>query len=403
MSDWREQYSSVVQLASRRANLESGTSSEALTIDINGWSEADIQQRPWIAPGYILRGSVTILGGAGAAGKSMLALAWAVAGAAGRRWSRFGPVQPCKVTLYNAEDDLEEQRRRLSAVLRQFDLTPAWVAGKIARISPVDTAYLYELDPLGIVETPALKALEEHVKTFKPDILFVDPLVEMHSAEENNNTALRMVLARLRIFAVKYQMGIVVIAHTRKGTASPGDPQSIRGGGDIVGASRASFTVCIMSPEEAERLNIADDLRWRFFRLDGAKANYSALSAAEWFERVDYELDNNEAVAAAVPWFPPSAPITLDIIMRAEGLVANGSPDGPPWSPKLDGNKRSFAVALRELGVVSFDDQHRVLNQLLANGVSTARFKMGRRSLTQAPVGLRTSTGLPANVEWILP
>jgi len=408
VSDWRSEYATVVQMADRRAKRSAASAETSgdtpqgpLIIDQSGWSETDIKRRPWIAPGYVLRGSVTILGGAGAAGKSMLACGWAVAAASGRQWSRFAPVQACRVSIYNAEDDLEEQRRRFSAVLRQFELTPDWCAGRIARIEPTETAYLYELDPLGIVETLAMKALDEHIAVFRPDILFVDPMVEMHSAEENNNTALRMVLARLRILAKKYNMAIVVIAHTRKGPASPGDAQSIRGAGDIVGASRSSFTVCVMTPEEAERLNIAEELRWRFFRVDGAKSNYAALTLAEWFERVEYELDNNESVAAAVPWTPPSAAITLDILASAESLVAKGAPTGSPWSPKLDGGQRSFASALRNIGVVAFPDQKRVLDQLLANGVSTARFKTPRRSAAQLPVGLRTSAGLPANVEWV--
>ena len=43
------------------------------------WSEADIPARSWIAPGYLLRGTVTLVVGPGGVSKSTLMIAYAVA------------------------------------------------------------------------------------------------------------------------------------------------------------------------------------------------------------------------------------------------------------------------------------------------------------------------------------
>ena len=50
------------------------------------------------------------------------------------------------------------------------------------------------------------------------------------SSEENDNTALRAVIAKFRELAVKHNIAVVILHHTRKGgSASPGDPDIARG------------------------------------------------------------------------------------------------------------------------------------------------------------------------------
>jgi hypothetical protein len=93
--------------------------SAAVWIDDAGWDEAQIPHRPWIAPGYLLRGAVTLLSGPPSAMKSSLVLAWACAVALKQDFGRLHPVvPPSPVIVYNVEDDAIEQRRRLSAPAR---------------------------------------------------------------------------------------------------------------------------------------------------------------------------------------------------------------------------------------------------------------------------------------------
>ncbi len=95
---------------------------------------AELPPRPWVAPGYALRGAVTIVAGPPSALKSSLMLAWGCAVALGQRHGRFIPNAAEAAVIYNVEDDATEQRRRLSAALRQFD------AGENPAIKPVELA-----------------------------------------------------------------------------------------------------------------------------------------------------------------------------------------------------------------------------------------------------------------------
>lgn len=395
---WDDRTGRIIRLSDRRA--DDGAAENAIWIDQDGWDEQTLPVRPWIAGGYLLKGSVTVLSGAGSAGKSMLALGYAIALGKGELWGRFAPVEPCRVSVYNVEDDKLEQRRRLSAALRQHDLTPAWTANRIARIGPTDVGTLLEFDSAGLLETPAMNALREHLSTFKPKVLIVDPLVELHSAEENDNTSLRTIIAKFRALAIEFEMAIVILHHSRKGIPTPGDPDTLRGASSIVGAARIVLTVCVMSTDEALELGISATSRWRFFRVDGAKSNYAPPREAEWYERVDYTLDNGEIVAAAVPWQPKLVTASPELLMQAELLVGKGSAYGP-WSPKLGKDARSFANALRQLGVSDHKGQQTMLDQLFVHGVVVASFRRDRHSAREAPQGLRTAAGEPSSVAWV--
>ena len=59
--------------------------------------------------------------------------------------------------------------------------------------------------------------LETLIEEIRPVMLVVDPLAELHNCEENDNTALRSVIAKFRELAVRFEMAVVILHHTRKG------------------------------------------------------------------------------------------------------------------------------------------------------------------------------------------
>lgn len=295
--------------------------SASLAVHAGAWTEADIPPRPWIVPGYFMRGTLTVISGHGSAGKSLLSCAWAISAATAQPIGRFRPREPVRVGLFNVEDDDAEQQRRLSAALRQFGMTPADVAGRIIRMHPTPIGTLLDHDGLSGVTsaTKILNLLEEAIKTYSLDLVFLDPLVELHTANENDNTAIRHVLARMRELAAKHNLAAGIVHHQRKG-GTAGDPDAIRGASAIVGAARQVLTVATMTEDEAVALDQPPEHRFRFLRVDGAKLNYCLPSDAEWYEKAEHELDNGELIAAATPWAPPR--FTADPAMIAAGLTA---------------------------------------------------------------------------------
>ena len=382
----------------------------ALWTQSDPWVEADIPRRPWLARGYLLRGSVTVLAGMGSAGKSSLCVAYAISLALGVRFGRFASValpegqdvggEPMKVLIYNVEDDDDEQRLRMSAALRQFGAMPADIAGKVVRSGPTGIGTLLERDQFtgGITFNAAWTELDALIAQHKPDLVVLDPLAELHTADEVDNTALRAVIAHLRGIARRHNCAVLLVHHVRKGSEA-GDMEAIRGASSIVGAARVALTCAPMTSAEADQLGVPVDLRRRFFRVDSAKANYSPASDAAWHELTEYQLDNGEYVAAAVPWSPTGGAAAGPAAAAPEALallaaeVTRGAAAGP-YSPRLEaGEVRSVAAVMARLGIDKPAAQRAALRWLTGQGFTVAEYKDGQGRPRK---GLRAPDGGPA-------
>lgn len=359
--------------------------------EADSWDEATIPLRPWIVRGYFLRGSVTLIAGPGSAGKSSLTVGWSVAAALGLDLGRFKAPEPLTVLLFNVEDDAEEQRRRLSAALRQHGGTPADVKGRVIRCGPQDIGTLIERDAKTgeIFLTRAWDALEALIKARKPEIVILDPLVELHTSEENDNTALRAIVAKFRAKAQELKIAVGIIHHTRKG-AQANEVDAVRGASSVVGAARVVLTVTSMSEEEAGALGINPMSRRSFFRVDTPKSNYHQAHEADWHELIEHDLDNGERVAAAHPWAPKGQVISPECQVEFERIVANGH-EGEPWSPRLSGKPRSVKTALLRAGIASPSGHKKALSALWAAGFSEGEF--WQRARGEWADGIRSPMG----------
>lgn len=376
-----------------------------LWIDTDDWNEADIPRRPWVAPGYALRGAVTLVCGPPSALKSSTMLAWGAAIALNREWGAFHPTAAGKVIIYNVEDDMQEQRRRISAVLRHLGAKPLDLKDKVFRVGPHSIGTLLERGEDGKIQfTPAMQTLVDLVAAWRPAALIVDPLAELHDVEENDNTALRAIIARFRALAVKYNMAVIILHHTRKGSAtSPGDPDIARGASAIIGAVRIAVTLTTMSEADAQAFGLPTDVAARnnYVRMDDAKSNYAPLRAAQWFEKVPYTLENGEVVPAAVPWTPPEAKIASATDLAAlKAAIERGCPTGEPWSAKLSSEPRSVRPLLERHGFNGCEAQKGAMGKLSAEcGLVTAQYR-NPRNRTQVS-GLRI--GAKPAAAWVDP
>ncbi len=370
---------------------------KAIRFDSEAWNEADIPARPWLAVGYLLRGAVTVVVGPGGVSKSSLMLSWAVSLALGVPCHEMTPLKPYRVMTYNVEDDGNEQRRRLSAILTRMGRTPTDIAGKIARISPEDTGTLITRDAGGVqIDTNVLKEIEETIETFRPDILILDPLAELHTSEENDNTALRAVIARFRGLAAAHDIALVILHHTRKGIVEPGDADATRGASSIASAARVVLTVTGMTEPDAKAFGLPAESRKHYFRLDGGKSNYASLTDAEWFERIPYALANGDNVVAVAPWHPPADICTTDMMARLEAGIAEGSPTGP-WASEIADKPRSVKNLMIAAGVTTRAAQQTALAALLRKGFEVMEYRNSERHPAK---GLRSPDGQPSQYEW---
>lgn len=326
------------------------------------WSEADIPPREWIVPQYVMRRKVTALIGAPEAGKSGVALRWAISLALNLPFGDFVPVplpgeapRPRRVVILNAEDDEEEQRRRISAMIRDTGRRVSDLGDRLVRVGAgKETACLFALGPDGAISTtPAWDELSKCLKDERADVLILDPLVElMGGADENSNGIMGQVFAKLRGLAEELGLAIIVIHHTKKGVAVPGNLEAARGGSALGGSIRIGLTLTVMTEAEAEQLGVPKDRRRHYVRLDNAKQSYGPpADGAVWLHRFSVHLDNGDTAPALEPWAPPKVrEMSLDDLASIVSDIQAGSVSGAPYSPKLSADQRSVRHVLDKRG-----------------------------------------------------
>jgi len=279
---------------------------KALWHDQGAFAGGEIPKRPWLVQGYLLRGAVTVLSGQGAGGKSSMVVGWTLAGAQGKPFGAFRPETPLTIINYNVEDDKDEQRRRYAAAIKA-QAADGGAMQRIIRCGPYNVGTLFARDPHTgqINPTQAMQELERICMEEQADLLVCDPLAELHDSEENDNTAMRQVVAAFRSLAQRLDMAVLILHHDRKGTSTPGDMDRVRGASSISGAVRVMLTLTTMTAEEAGTFGIQAEERRSYLRIDSAKSNYAPAQEAEWYKLTAIEIENGEIVAAALPWTPP--------------------------------------------------------------------------------------------------
>lgn len=324
------------------------------------YAPAKLPPRRWVIGKLALEGKVTVLIAPGGVGKSTLTLLAGLAVATGRddlfhaairphtRPPAFDPFDVLNLEsatakyemmrraaaaapawIFNNEDDQDELQRRLFAMMKLHGIIiedlmtrggeprlflnsgehRPFLAAK--RVKVADGSALIPAD------APAMTA---HAKALGVKLIVVDPFIETHDADENSNPEIAQVARIYRMVAQKADCAVVLVHHTRKHPAasadsSVGDADSGRGAGALVNVARVARTLYSMSAADAKMAGVGEHERWKYVRLDNAKANLSAptasgVSGAEWFERVGVSLETDggpgaeEEVGALRYWSP---------------------------------------------------------------------------------------------------
>lgn len=181
------------------------------------------------APRWLVRelwsaSSVGLVAGAAKSYKSWLGLDLAMSVASGTPALGRYPVEtPGRVLMYLAEDALPSVRERVASIARHRGL----------ELRALDlhaiTAPRLRLD----VEEDRLRLLET-ARSLKPRMLLLDPLVRLHTADENDACQIAQILGYLRSFQRTLDVSVVLVHHTRKYVpAGARAGEGLRGSGDL--------------------------------------------------------------------------------------------------------------------------------------------------------------------------
>lgn len=377
----------------------------------DGSGAAMIPRRRWLIGSFALRGALTVLVAPPGAGKSTLGIALAVAAATGRGEIAGEAVhETVKAWVWNNEDDKPELRRRLAAVMRQWDVAPGDLRGRLGLNSGAANPLVVARATRdgAVLRLPAFAAVIDRVRADGIGLLIVDPFVETHEADENDNVQIKAVAAMWRDVARLCDCAVVLVHHTGKPPpASPdgwaGSLSASRGASSLAGVARIMRTLFAMSQSDAGKLGVSDDDRRLWVRLDDAKANLSLVSgAARWFRRVSVTIANGEEVGVLVPGEPEQCADDHDFDpafdARVEAAIERHWSNGAPLSERPEARGRfAQAVLARELGARADAVRDAIVRLQHAGAVQTEIFcpRTKKKGLRVVPFGERSSQGDP--------
>jgi hypothetical protein len=263
-----------------------------------------IPPRPWIMDRLLMLYETTLVLAPGSAGKSSIALAIAAHLSLGMSFGKYTARTKCKSIVYNGEDDVAEQSRRLYAVCQAYNLDYNEVRQRVILLS-ADTFDLRIISSQGRTPYVNETMVDQLVDLASdPDVgmLVFDPLVDIHDVDEGDNPHMNFVMRTLQKIARRANVANLVLHHTTKaGSAKQeervGNMDISRGASGIVYKSRIALTLMNATTQDCEDFGLQDAERLNYVRLDDAKMNL-ALASAEptWLRKEGCRLPNGDLV-----------------------------------------------------------------------------------------------------------
>lgn len=255
---------------------------------------SDLPARPWLVDNLLMNGQVTMITGRGGEGKSLLAIQLAMMVAYNAEFAWWRPRARRNVLVVNAEDNLDELRRRLLGACEVMGFDQRMLENKLFTLN-TERLVLLHRDPADdkLKSTDLFKQLTTLIHERSIGLLVVDPLIETHAGlDENSNADMKELILHLRKLARMCEISVLVVHHSRKG-ATAGDQDGARGGSALVNACRIVATLERMTAEEHGTVKPPQP-KERYVRVTGAKANYAGRIGDRWMELVPVTLPNGD-------------------------------------------------------------------------------------------------------------
>jgi hypothetical protein len=305
-----------------------------LVINIFPIIEEELDPRPWLVPGLLLRGHVTATAAPGGTGKSLFTLCISMMCRLGKPWANWQPRGEYRTLIINAEEDITEVRRRCyAAAIKTLGVTDNNIFIDWIYAGNLKNMVIAKRDPRSrmMYRLPLQQQLIDLIRLYKFDIIIVDPFAETFEGDETN-TELKYVGACWREIARLTNCAVWLIHHTKKyAKEMQGDMDALRGGGALANIARVVTTMFIMDEKEGVTFGIPERERNQYCRFDDAKGNYNLPMAQQaWFKKETVQLMNGRGnipgdhVGAFIPWVPPIANITQEDIERVFKQIDRG-------------------------------------------------------------------------------
>jgi RecA-family ATPase len=213
-SRWRPSVYKVMDSVPWPEGMKPANDDGLIIETVASWADEPDEELVWIVPGLVPDRTVTLLGGPGGAGKSLLHLQLGVSMTAlNVTWlgmeALSGPV-----LIASAEDERAEIKRRLRAICRAEGVDMASLKDlHILPLAGLD-AVMSEPDGKGSVRPTKLwRSFEAQVARLKPKLIGLDTLADVYAGDENVRGQVRQFVGMVRGLCLKNNCAAVLLGH----------------------------------------------------------------------------------------------------------------------------------------------------------------------------------------------
>jgi RecA-family ATPase len=192
---------------------------------MDGFMEAAYAPPRFILDQLIPRNEVTLGGGHGGSGKSILFLAIAAHVACGKGWDRFD-VEQCPVVFISLEDHADHVMYRLQKIIKTYLLDPAAVARNLqvfdGTAAPELMIEVNEFGTRHLMPTQMMQEVEAAVAGAAAGLVILDNASDAYGGNENERRSVRTFIRHLAGIARQNDAALVLLAHLDKEAARNG-------------------------------------------------------------------------------------------------------------------------------------------------------------------------------------
>jgi RecA-family ATPase len=175
----------------------------------------ELVPRQWLVVERIPMCNVTLLGGEGAIGKSLLLMQLSGATVLGKDW--IGTMPEMGPVLYvSCEEDDDEVRRRMESVAQHFASSRQEMVDRGLQFLSFagKDAILAQPDRNGIMRpTPLFHQLQGAALKLRPKLICIDTVADTFGGKENDRAQTRQFVTQLRGLAIDTGAAVVIAAH----------------------------------------------------------------------------------------------------------------------------------------------------------------------------------------------
>ncbi len=172
-----------------------------------------VPERPWLVPNWIPMNQVTMLGGDGGLGKSLLAMQLLTAAATGGPWIGL-PVRHVRALGVFAEDDADELHRRQARINAALGIGWADLADLTWYPAERDATALMTFGREDLGEpTEFFQQVHNAAQDHGAQVIVLDSLHDFFAGNENWRGQVRQFIRLLRQLAMDCNAAVVVTAH----------------------------------------------------------------------------------------------------------------------------------------------------------------------------------------------